>query len=227
MSACKDCKSAEVPPIFSYDEQIRQKYPIIAGIDEAGRGPLAGPVVASAVILPGGLIIQGTRDSKKISEDRRKTVFWQIVNNAIAVGVGIADAGLIDRINILQATRCAMKLAVEDLGVRPDILLIDAVKLADIDIRQQSIIRGESVSASIAAASIVAKVVRDDIMLDYHEKHPEYGFMEHKGYPTRKHIECINAYGPCPIHRKSFRKVFDAPIPLFEKKHNHKYSSKT
>jgi len=215
MPACKAIKSAEVPPIFLYDEQIRQKHPVIAGIDEAGRGPLAGPVVASAVILPGGVVIQGTRDSKKISENRRRTIFWEIVNNAIAVGVGIAEAALIDRINILQATRCAMKLAVEDLGVRPDVLLIDAVKLADIDIRQQSIIRGESVSASIAAASIVAKVVRDDIMLDYHERYPVYGFMEHKGYSTQKHIECINAYGPCPIHRKSFRKVSDAPIHLF------------
>jgi ribonuclease HII len=107
-----------------------------------------------------------------------------------------------------------MKLAVEDLGIRPDILLIDAVKLADIDIGQQSIIRGESVSASIAAASIVAKVVRDDIMLDYHGQYPVYGFIEHKGYPTKKHIECINLYGPCPIHRKSFRKVFDAPMSL-------------
>jgi ribonuclease HII len=209
-------KSAEVPPIFSYDEQIRQKHPVIAGIDEAGRGPLAGPVVASAVILPRGLVIQGTRDSKKILENRRKTIFWEIVNNAIAVGIGIAGAALIDKINILQATKCAMKLALEDLGVRPDILLIDAVKLADIDIRQQSIIKGESVSASIAAASIVAKVVRDDIMLDYHEKYPMYRFIEHKGYSTLKHIECINTYGPCPIHRKSFRKVFDAQTHLFQ-----------
>jgi len=215
MSASKAITSTEVPPIFTYDEQIRQKHPIIAGIDEAGRGPLAGPVVASAVILPGGLVIQGTRDSKKILENRRKSIFWEIVNNAVAVGIGIADAALIDRINILQATRCAMKLAVEDLRVRPDILLIDAVKLADIDISQQSIIRGESVSASIAAASIVAKVVRDDIMLDYHEKYPVYGFIKHKGYSTKKHIECINTYGPSPIHRMSFRKVFDAPINLF------------
>lgn len=214
MSARKAIKSAEVPPIFLYDEQIRLKHPVIAGLDEAGRGPLAGPVVASAVILPGGLIIPGTRDSKKISENQRKMIFWEVVNHAIAVGIGIVVADVIDRINILQATRSAMKLAVEDLVIRPDILLIDAVKLADIDIRQQSIIRGESVSASIAAASIVAKVVRDDIMLDYHEKYPVYGFMEHKGYPTKKHIECINSYGPCPIHRKSFKKVNDIPFHM-------------
>ena len=155
------------------------------------------------------------RDSKKIvAESEKKRLFWKIVHHVIAVGVGIVEADVIDRINILQSTRFAMKLAVEDLGIRPDILLIDAVKLADIDIRQQSIIRGESVSASIAAASIVAKVVRDDIMLDYHGQYPLYGFIEHKGYPTKKHIECINSYGPCPIHRKSFRKVFDAPMSL-------------
>ena len=214
MSSCKLARKTTIPSIFSYDEQIRLKHPVIAGIDEAGRGPLAGPVVASAVILPEGLVITGIRDSKKIAENQRRAVFWKIVSHAVAMGVGIVEADVIDRINILQSTRFAMKLAVEDLGIRPDILLIDAVKLADIDIKQQSIIRGESVSASIAAASIIAKVVRDDIMLDYHEKYPEYRFMEHKGYATKKHIECINSFGPCPIHRMSFRKVLDAQLTL-------------
>lgn len=215
MPSSKSDRKITAPPIFLFDEQIRLKHPIIAGIDEAGRGPLAGPVVAAAVIFPAGLVIEGIRDSKKIvAESEKKSLFWKIVHHAISVGVGIVEADVIDRINILQSTKFAMKLAVDDLGIGPDILLIDAVKLADIDIRQQSIIRGESVSASIAAASIVAKVVRDDIMLDYHEKYPVYGFMEHKGYPTKKHIECINSYGPCPIHRKSFRKVFDAQIPI-------------
>ena len=215
MPPCNSDRKITAPPVFLYDEQTRLKHPIIAGIDEAGRGPLAGPVVAAAVIFPAGLVIEGIRDSKKIvAESEKKRLFWKIVHHVIAVGVGIVEADVIDRINILQSTRFAMKLAVEDLGIRPDILLIDAVKLADIDIRQQSIIRGESVSASIAAASIVAKVVRDDIMLDYHGQYPLYGFIEHKGYPTKKHIECINSYGPCPIHRKSFRKVFDAPMSL-------------
>lgn len=203
-----------VPPIFLFDEKIRQKHPVIAGLDEAGRGPLAGPVVASAVILPQGLVVEGIRDSKKIAERERKKIFWEITRNAVAVGVGIVEAEVIDRINILQATKHAMMAAVEDLGVKPDLLLIDAVKLSDIDIKQESIIKGESVSASIAAASVVAKVVRDDIMLDYHEQYPVYNFKGHKGYSTKEHMECINIHGPCPIHRKSFRKVADAALPF-------------
>ncbi len=203
-----------VPPIFLYDENIRQKYSVAAGLDEAGRGPLAGPVVAAAVILPSGLVIEGLRDSKKIAEKERKKIFWQVVRNAAAVGVGIVTAEEIDRINILQSTKRAMEIAIEDTGIRPDILLIDAVRLSHIDIAQNSIIRGESVSASIAAASVVAKVVRDDIMLDYHEKYPAYNFKGHKGYSTKEHMEHIRVYGPCPIHRKSFRKVMDVPLPL-------------
>jgi len=203
-----------VPSIFLHDESIRNKYPLIAGLDEAGRGPLAGPVVASAVILPPGLVIKGVRDSKKISEKQRKKVFWEVVKNAVAVGVGIVDADTIDRINILQSTRLAMKIAVTDLKVKPDFLLTDAVQLPDVLINHQAIIKGESVSASIAAASIIAKVVRDDIMLDYHEKYPVYDFKGHKGYSTKKHMECINQYGPCPIHRKSFRKVKDVQLPF-------------
>ncbi len=215
MSYRKSDRKATTPPIFLYDEQVRQQHPVIAGIDEAGRGPLAGPVVAAAVIFPAGLVIEGIRDSKKIvAESEKKRLFWKIVHHAVAVGVGIVEADVIDRINILQSTRFAMKFAVEDLKVKPDILLIDAVKLADIPIKQQSMIRGESVSASIAAASIIAKVVRDDIMLDYHDQYPAYNFKGHKGYSTKEHIECINSYGPCPIHRKSFRKVNDMTLPF-------------
>ncbi len=187
---------------------------MVAGLDEAGRGPLAGPVAAAAVVLPSGLVIEGLRDSKKIAEKERKKIFWQVVLNAAAVGVGIVTAEEIDRINILQSTKRAMEIAIEDLGIRPDILLIDAVRLSDIDIAQNSIIKGESVSASIAAASVVAKVVRDDIMLDYHEKYPAYNFKGHKGYATKEHMERIRVCGPCPIHRKSFRKVMDVPLPL-------------
>lgn len=203
-----------IPPIFSYDENIRKQYPSIAGLDEAGRGPLAGPVVAAAVILPGQLIIKGLRDSKKIAEKERKEIFWQIVKNAAAVGVGIVDADIIDRINILQSTKLAMRHAINDLSMKPDFLLIDAVKLSDVNIEQDSMFKGESVSASIAAASIIAKTVRDDIMVEYHEKFPVYNFSGHKGYSTKQHMESIQLHGPCPIHRKSFRKVMDVPLPL-------------
>lgn len=206
--------STSVPPIFQHDESIRKKHPVIAGLDEAGRGPLAGPVVASAVILSPGLVINGVRDSKKITGKQIKKVFWEVVRNAVSVGVGIVDADTIDRINILQSTRLAMKIAVEDLKARPDFLLVDAVQLPDVHIKQQPIIKGESVSASIAAASIIAKVVRDDIMLDYHGKYPLYDFKGHKGYSTKKHMECITRYGPCPIHRMSFRKVKDVRLPF-------------
>ena len=206
----KETPSAHtIPPIFLHDENIRQRHPVIAGLDEAGRGPLAGPVVAAAVIFPSGLVIEGVRDSKKTSEKGRRNTFWEIVRSAVAVGVGIVDADTIDRINILQSTKLAMKTAVQDLGVNPDLLLIDAVQLTDVSIEQASMIKGESVSASIAAASIIAKVVRDDIMLDYHEKYPLYNFKRHKGYSTKEHMELINLHGPCPIHRMSFRKVKD------------------
>ncbi len=200
--------------IFLHDDNLRQRYHIIAGIDEAGRGPLAGPVVAAAVILPQGHVIRGVRDSKKTPEKGRKKIFWEIVRAAVAIGVGIVGADTIDKINILQSTKRAMKLAVGDMGIQPDLLLIDAVALPDVRLEQKSIIKGDSLSASIAAASIVAKVVRDDIMLDYHENHPEYNFKRHKGYPTKEHVKRILQHGPCLIHRKSFRKVMDMQLPL-------------
>jgi len=198
-------KKIEPTSIFQYDENIRLKNPILAGIDEAGRGPLAGPVVAAAVILPSGLVIRGLRDSKLTSENERNRLFWEITSSALNVGVGIVNADIIDRINILNSTKQAMAAAVRDLKLKPDILMIDAVKLPDIGIAQESIIRGESISASIAAASIVAKVVRDDIMFDYHEKYPMYEFREHKGYCTKKHVELLRLHGPCSIHRRSFK----------------------
>ena len=203
-----------ISPIFLHDETFRKEYPFIAGIDEAGRGPLAGPVVAAAVILPSGLVIRGLRDSKQTAEKDRKRLFWEIVSTADSVGVGIVDADIIDRINILQSTKLAMKIAVNDLGIQPDLLLIDAVRLPDVHLHQQSFVRGESVSAAIAAASIIAKVVRDEIMRDYHNRYPEYNFKRHKGYGTREHIESIRAHGPCPIHRKSFCKVKDVHLPF-------------
>jgi ribonuclease HII len=205
-----------VPPIFLHDENLRKRYPLIAGLDEAGRGPLAGPVVAAAVVLPSGTFIDGVRDSKQIPDKQRKKVFWKIIKTASDVGVGIVGADLIDSMNILRATKRAMELAVQDLAITPDLLLIDALNLPDVAIEQQSPVKGESVSALIAAASVVAKVVRDDIMLGYHEQYPDYNFMGHKGYSTREHMKNIHLFGPCRIHRKSFRKVMDIRLPLGE-----------
>ncbi|RJQ20011.1 MAG: ribonuclease HII [Nitrospiraceae bacterium] len=214
MPSRKVTNTADTPSIFLHDEGVRPRYPLVAGIDEAGRGPLAGPVVAAAVILPSGLVIKRLRDSKKVPENERKDLFWKVVYNATAIGIGIVTADVIDKINILESTKLAMKTAVQDLKMKPDILLIDAVKLSDVSIAQQSIIKGESVSASIAAASVIAKVVRDDIMLDCHDKYPLYNFKRHKGYSTEEHMDCISRYGPCPIHRLSFRKVMDVQLPL-------------
>ncbi len=200
--------------IFLYDEAIRRDYPVITGIDEAGRGPLAGPVVAAAVILPTRLIIERLRDSKQVPENERIRLFWDIVSSSSNIGIGIIKADTIDKTNILKSTKLAMEMAVKDLLRVPDILLIDTVSLSNIKIAQKSIIKGESVSASIAAASIIAKTVRDDIMLAYHKEYPHYNFKEHKGYSTKEHMERIRLHGPCPIHRKSFRKVMDLELPL-------------
>jgi ribonuclease HII len=201
-------------PIFSFDEKIRKRYPLAAGIDEAGRGPLAGPVVAAAVMLKPGVRIKGLKDSKQVPEKARLKLFWDIISTATHIGLGILEADTIDKTNILKSTKLAMEMAVKDLCAVPDILLIDAMTLPDINIVQKSIIRGESVSASIAAASIIAKTVRDDIMLAYHREYPQYNFKEHKGYSTREHIERLQTLGPCPIHRKSFRKVMDMTLPF-------------
>jgi ribonuclease HII len=198
-------KRIALPDIFQHDEVIRLKSPLLAGIDEAGRGPLAGPVVAAAVVLPPSIIINGLKDSKQTTENERIRLFWEIISCALDVGVGIVTADIIDKINILNAAKQAMADAVKDLTLKPDILMIDAVRLPDMGIAQSSIIKGESISASIAAASIVAKVTRDDIMSDYHEKYPRYAFREHKGYCTKKHVELLRMHGPCPIHRKSFQ----------------------
>ena len=215
MSLRKNDKNKDsIPPIFLHDEDIRLENPIVAGIDEAGRGPLAGPVVAAAVILPSGLVVEGLKDSKLVPENRRLRLFWEITLNAVDIGVGIIDAGIIDRLNILKATRLAMEKAVEGLAIKPDILVIDAVRLDDVRIRQLSIIKGESKSASIAAASIIAKVVRDDIMFDYHKKFPLYNFKGHKGYSTREHERLLRLHGPSLIHRRSFRKVKDLDLPI-------------
>jgi ribonuclease HII len=184
-------------------------YKIIAGVDEAGRGPLAGPVVSAAVVLPENFDIPGINDSKKLSEKKRAALFPVIQSQAIAFGIGIADHGEIDRINILQASLLSMKRAVDDLGLIPDYLLIDGKFTIDSNIDQRPVIKGDTLSLSIAAASILAKVTRDRIMTDLDLQYPEYEFKRHKGYPTKAHKQAILAHGPCPIHRKSFKGVKD------------------
>lgn len=182
-------------------------YTSIAGIDEAGRGPLAGPVVAAAVILSDSDVIDGVNDSKKLTEKRRSELFFQIRRSAVAIGVGIIDARVIDSINILQATLSAMQLAASRLQQQPDFLIIDGINRIPLDIDQIALKRGDSRSASVAAASIIAKVVRDRMMLGYDRKFPQYGFAKHKGYGTKAHLEAIAEHGPTPIHRLKFRGV--------------------
>ncbi len=176
----------------------------VAGIDEAGRGPLAGPVVAAAVILPKDIFLPFLNDSKKVTEKRRDVLFDQIKQEALAYGIGIASNALIDDINILQATYEAMREAISKLSKTPDILLVDAVHIPDINIKQVGIVKGDAKSVNIAAASILAKVTRDRLMLEYDKIYPEYGFSSNKGYGTAKHIEALKECGACDIHRRSF-----------------------
>ena len=176
----------------------------VAGIDEAGRGPLAGPVVAAAVILPKDIFLPFLNDSKKVTEKRRDVLFDEIKQNAIAYGIGIASNTLIDEINILQATYEAMREAVNALEKTPDVLLVDAVHIPDINIKQVGIVKGDAKSVNIAAASILAKVTRDRLMAEYDKIYPEYGFASNKGYGTATHIAALKEIGPCAIHRKSF-----------------------
>jgi ribonuclease HII len=179
----------------------------IAGIDEVGRGPLAGPVVSAALILPKSCPISGIGDSKTLSPKQRDSLYDKIYDHAISIGIGIADAGEIDRINILQASLLSMRFALNNLKPQPDYLLIDGKFPIRADIAQQAVIKGDSLSISIAAASIVAKVTRDRLMDEYHEYYPQFGFAVHKGYPTKAHKEAIRQFGYCPIHRKTFKGV--------------------
>ncbi len=176
----------------------------IAGMDEVGRGPFAGPVCVAAVILPKDCDILYINDSKKVSKSKRAELDKMIKEQAIAYSYGLVSSTTIDEINILEATRYAMKLAVEGLNVKPDFVLVDSVKKLDIDVPYSSMDRGDALSYSIAAASIIAKVHRDKIMEDYAKEYPQYGFDRNSGYGTAEHIEAIKKYGPCPIHRMSF-----------------------
>jgi ribonuclease HII len=182
----------------------------IAGLDEAGRGPLAGPVVAAAVVLPEGLLIPGVTDSKQLSADQRERLYVQITGSAIAYGIGIVDERTIDEVNIREASILAMERALEAITPAPDHLLIDGnFTLPRIPLPQRPIIKGDCLSHSIAAASILAKVTRDRLMHDLHERYPQYNFRKHKGYGTKEHIELIRLHGPCDAHRKSFQPVAD------------------
>lgn len=180
----------------------------ICGVDEAGRGPLAGPVCAAAVILPPHLQIPGLTDSKKLTDKKRRELFPIIQEQAIAYGIGFADEQEIDEVNILQATFLAMERALSGLGVKPELVLIDGNREKDFGLPVKTVVKGDSLSANIAAASILAKVSRDDVMLQMEERYPGYGFAVHKGYGTKAHYEALTKYGPCPIHRRSFLKKF-------------------
>ena len=191
-----------------YESQARRAgYSLVAGVDEVGRGPLAGPVVAAAVILPEDIVLEGVTDSKKMSERARNEAFSRIERGAIDISLAVVSAEEIDRINILQASLKAMKLAVSTLEPRPDYLLIDGTHPVDFPIHQRCITKGDQLSLTISAASVMAKVYRDAIMREYHAQWPQYDFFSHKGYGTRKHLEALKRYGPCRIHRLTFKRV--------------------
>lgn len=195
--------------MWEIEDQFRDRgYRVICGVDEAGRGPLAGPVCAAAVILPEHLEIPGLNDSKKLTDKKRRELFPIIKEQAIAYGIGLASHQEIDEINILQATYLAMERALAQLSVKPDLALIDGNRARDFGIPVETVVKGDSLSASIAAASILAKVTRDDLMLELAKEYPGYGFEVHKGYGTRAHYAALREYGPCAIHRMTFLKKF-------------------
>ena len=192
--------------LWDYEIKAGKKgYRLIAGVDEAGRGPLAGPVVAAAVVLPADAILQGLDDSKKLSPTRREELFPKIQTQTVVYGVAVVNPEVIDKINILQAALLAMQQAIEQLQPVPDLLLIDGNQKTASSIEQWAIVKGDSKSLSIAAASVLAKVTRDHIMQDYHQLYPQYEFARHKGYGTRLHRDLIAEHGPCPIHRRTFK----------------------
>ena len=201
-------EEARMTGLLAVEQKLwQQGFLLIAGIDEAGRGPLAGPVLAGACILPAQFDLPGLNDSKKLTPERRELLYELILTQALAFAVGSADVNEIDELNILGATKLAMQRAVAGLKVRPHHLLIDAVQLPAVDIPQTSLIGGDSLSASIAAASILAKVTRDRLMCSYALEYPGYGFEQHKGYPTPEHLAALRRLGPCPLHRRSFAPV--------------------
>ena len=195
------------PPDLVIENSIWEKGKIPAGVDEAGRGPLAGPVVAACVVLPQGCEITGLNDSKKLSHLQRRRILTEIRRKALTFSIGIVEPVEIDRINILRAALLAMEKSVRILSYKPDYLLIDGNQRTSLPMPQEAVVKGDSKCGSIAAASVLAKVVRDYIMEKYHVMYPAYNFKQHKGYPTKEHFEAIRKHGPCPIHRMSFRGV--------------------
>ena len=193
---------------FEKEEQTKGNF-IIAGVDEVGRGPLAGPVCVAAVIMPLDDIIEGVDDSKKVSEKKRNLLFEQIKEKAVAYSIKMVSEEMIDKINILQATKLCMKEAIESLPLKPDVVLIDAIDKLDTDVNLRGIIKGDALSYSIGCASILAKVTRDEYMVNLAKEYPEYGFEKHKGYGTKVHIEALKEYGPCVHHRLSFLKFLE------------------
>lgn len=190
------------------DKLYSEGYNFVCGVDEAGRGPLCGPVVAAAVILPKDEYIEGVNDSKKLTEKKREKLYDDIMMKAVAASIGISDVDVIEKVNILNATKLAMKQAIEKLSIKPDYVLIDGNQMIDINIKAETVVSGDAKSESIAAASIIAKVTRDRMLIEFDKKYPEYGFAKHKGYGTKSHIEAIQKYGLTDIHRSSFCKKF-------------------
>ena len=197
-------------PDFTIENELRDKgYAVVCGVDEAGRGPLCGPVVAAACILPPDVEIPGLNDSKKLSEKKREQLFPIIMEKAIAYGIGMASPEEIDRLNILNADMLAMRRAIEALSVPADIAVVDGNVARDLPIPAVTVVKGDAKSLSISAASILAKVTRDHICMEDDKKYPEYAIAKHKGYPTKEHMDLVREHGPSPIHRKSFLKFLD------------------
>ncbi len=206
----KEKEEERLKQLKEYENQLRSKgFEFICGIDEAGRGPLAGPVVVASVIMPADSIIEGVNDSKKVSEKKREKLYDLILEEAISYGVGIIGQDEIDDINILNATKKGLTMSLKELDKKPDLIIVDALTHIDtLGIPYESIIKGDAKCYSISAASIIAKVTRDRIMREWDKVYPQYGFATHKGYGTAAHIKAIKEYGPCPLHRKTFIKNF-------------------
>ena len=192
--------------LFEYDRELRKSYPVFCGVDEAGRGPLAGDVYAAAVIFDKDTVIEGINDSKKLTEKKREALYDEIIQKAQAYCIATATVEEIEKYNILQATFMAMKRAVEGLGIKPELALVDGNRLPELPCQAQTLVKGDGTSASIAAASILAKVSRDRYMKKIAEEYPQYMFEKHKGYGTKLHYELLRTYGPSPIHRRTFLK---------------------
>lgn len=196
--------------LLNYEKELyKQGITLIGGVDEAGRGPLVGPVVAACVILPVNYSLPGLTDSKQLSEKKREQLYEIIMKEAVSVGIGVVDAKTIDQINILEASRLAMKLAIEDMPIKPEFVLTDAMKLTNIDIKYKDIVHGDALSLSIAAGSVIAKVTRDRMLYELDKLYPQYGFAKHKGYPTKAHLAAIKEFGLLDCYRFSYKPVKD------------------